>query len=236
LAPSGQGGPVVSLRSDFEIPDGEPIAMYVGDMSDMDGLDVLYRAVALARSFGSTLHLVIIGMGSAAYLDVLDALASELAITGHVHRVQSVPNQHLPQLFDQADVCVSPFRLRDTSSTAIPNKVLEYLTSRRPIVSTGGSALEWAFGPAIRYVPPENPQELALAVLRASSEGLTATEGVARASIHEAFAWPSILAREVDLIDRVIKDDLAGVTELDFDFSSVWVQRCLREDLDRGSP
>lgn len=197
----------VDLKSKFQIPDERPIAIYVGDMSEGDGIDLLMKAVGALRKRGYVMSLVLVGAGTKRIMRSLEMLGRTLSLHGDVHWIESVPNSALPHLFQQVDVCVAPFRATDTTATAIPNKVLEYLTSDRPIIVTGGSAVQNMFGPALRYFGEGDALALSeqLEASIRSDFRLTETERRLRADIRELFAWPRIMEVESRLIDRFIQ-------------------------------
>lgn len=197
----------IDLRRRFQIPVDRPIATYVGDMSEGDGIDLLMKAIGTLRVSGNIMSLVLVGAGSRRIMRSLERLGRTLSLHGDVHWIESVPNSALPQLFEQVDVCVAPFRATDTTATAIPNKVLEYLTSDRPIIVTGGSAVQGAFGPALRYFGEGDVLALSEELEASIRSGfrLTETERRLRADIRECFAWPRIMEVESRLIDRFIQ-------------------------------
>lgn len=197
----------IDLRCKFQIPDERPIAIYVGDMSEGDGIDLLMKAIGGLRNRGHLMSLVLVGAGTKRIMRSLEGLGHTLSLHGDVHWIESVPNSALPQLFEQADVCVAPFRATDTTATAVPNKVLEYLTSDLPIIATGGSALQGTFGPALRYFGEGDVLALSerLEASMRSDFRLTETERRLRADIRESFGWPRIMEAEGRLIDRLIQ-------------------------------
>jgi glycosyltransferase involved in cell wall biosynthesis len=197
----------IDLRCKFQIPDKRPIAIYVGDMSEGDGIDVLMKAIGEVRNRGHIMSLVLVGSGTERIMRSLERLGRTLSLHGDVHWIESVPNSALPQLFQQADVCVAPFRATDTTATAVPNKVLEYLTSDLPIIVTGGSAVQGTFGPALRYFGEGDVLALSeqLEASIRSDCRLTEIESRLRADIRESFGWPRIMEVESRLIDRLFQ-------------------------------
>jgi len=176
---------------------------YVGDISEMDGVDLLLHAMRELRIKGQQVDLVIVGAGTARYMRHLRRLSRSLDLEQAVVWIRSVPNRELPRLMETSDVCVAPFRLWETSSTSIPNKVLEYLTTLKPVVVPRGSALESIFGAAFIYFSAGDPQSLAAAVNQALTLAGTGEDPPLRRLIQKELHWQAIVDREWALIRAV---------------------------------
>ena len=210
LPRSGHGAAVEppaapQVRARFAIPEDVPIVLHLGDIGEMDGVDLLLQAAARLRT-DDRVALLLVGQGPPGYVERLRVLAEELGIASDVHWVERVPNAALPALLAQVDVCVAPFRIRDTSATAIQNKVLEYLTSDRPIVATGGTALEHAIAAAAAYCLADDPDSLAKALRSEIEHGcqLRPEQVARRRELSEALAWPLIVERESAILEAVV--------------------------------
>jgi glycosyltransferase involved in cell wall biosynthesis len=131
-----------------------------------------------------------------------------------VRHISSVTNDSLPALIDQVSVCVAPFRIRETSSTSIPNKVLEYLTSTKPIVVPSGSALQDIFGSAFTYFTPDDPLSLARAIEIALG---TEQQGIARRrEIQRAMQWAPLMNQEWALVQSVVARQVVDAQRFDY--------------------
>lgn len=214
---AGSAEDVPAVRARFAIPDGVPVVLHLGDIGEMDGVDLLLRAIALLRP-DHRLAAILVGQGAPAYVAELRALASELGVNADVHWIDRVPNAALPALMAQVDVCVAPFRIRDTSATAIQNKVLEYLTSDRPIVATGGTALEHALGDAASYFLADDVESLAKALCSEIELGgaLRPEQAVRRRELATTLSWPRVLVRESALVEAAASGRAGGWHEFDY--------------------
>jgi glycosyltransferase involved in cell wall biosynthesis len=202
LIPATRGGDAGRLH----LAPSQSLGVYVGDIGQMDGVDLLIEALAQVRAAGTALSLCIVGSGRRSYVDGLRRRAEELGVGDSIVWIPRLPNQSLPALLAQADVCYAPFRLWATSSTSIPNKVLEYLTSTRPIVAPRGSALEAAAGAALDYFTPGDPASLAAIsrdVLSRHHVGSEAAE--ARRRIAAALDWRSVVEHETAVMHVLLQ-------------------------------
>jgi glycosyltransferase involved in cell wall biosynthesis len=208
------GGPI-------RLAPSESLGVYVGDIGQMDGVDLLIEALAQVRAAGTALSLCIVGSGRPRYVDSLRRRAEELRVGDAILWIPRLPNQSLPALLDQADVCYAPFRLWATSSTSIPNKVLEYLTSTRPIVAPRGSALEAAAGAALDYFTPGDPASLAAIsrdVLSRHHLGSEAAE--ARRRIAVALDWRSVVEHETAVMHLLLQGGPTRWRDYDYAISN----------------
>lgn len=214
---AGSAGDVPRVRAAFGIPDEVPLVLHLGDIGEMDGVDLLLRAIARLRP-DKRVAVLLVGQGAPPYVALVEALASDLGVDSDVHRIDRVPNAALPALLAQVDVCVAPFRIRDTSATALQNKVLEYLTSDRPIVATGGTALEHAVGEAASYFPAGDVDSLAEALASEIEHGcvLPAERAARRRELATALSWPRILDRESALVEAAASGRAGGWHEFDY--------------------
>jgi len=178
---------------------------YVGDIGEMDGVDIAIEALAILRSHDVDAELLIVGSGTKTYMMRLDTLVRRLEIVDRVHWVTRIENSKLPRLLGQCRVCIAPFRVRAISETAIQNKVLEYLTTDVAVVTSWSPTLQWAFGSAIAYATPGDPSDLARIVTPFLLGDEVSQEQLKfRPVIRRAFHWSAILASEVEIIERVV--------------------------------
>ena len=116
-----------------EIPGGEPLVLYVGNLERYQGVELLVRAFAhAARAAGTTrARLAIVG-GQPRQVASLRTLARSLGVAERVDLLGPRPLGELGGLLAQATVLVSP-RLEGLNT---PMKVYSYLDSGRPLLAT----------------------------------------------------------------------------------------------------
>ena len=96
---------LTQLRDTFKI-DG-PLLMYVGNLEQYQGIDLLLDSFRLALLQACDSHLVIIG-GISEDIQHYRQRAQDLGIHGHVHFPVPRPVTHLAYYLAQADIFVSP--------------------------------------------------------------------------------------------------------------------------------
>jgi hypothetical protein len=173
--------------------EGKFVVGYVGTHGLAQGLEVVVHAADLLHD--SDVHFVLVGEG-ARRRDLME-LAVWLGVK-NVTFVGAVPSEVAIEYLALADAIVIPLRKSDLFEGALPTKIFEAAAMERPILlSAGGISADLVR----RYhaglvVEPENPDALAAAALRLSSD----------AQLRESFrAGCNRLARQHD------RERLAGL-------------------------
>ena len=117
------------LRSTLDI--GGPLLMYVGNLEEYQGIDLLLETLSMLSENHPDAELVIIG-GSDQDIDKYRDRAHGLGIGQKVHLVGPRPVAALGSYLKQADLLISP----RTHGTNTPMKVYSYLDSGVPVVAT----------------------------------------------------------------------------------------------------
>lgn len=120
---------LTQLRDTFKI-DG-PLLMYVGNLEQYQGIDLLLDSFRLVLSHGCDSHLVIIG-GVPGDIQHYRQQAKALGIHGHVHFPGPRPVTQLADYLAQADILVSP-RIQGNNT---PMKLYSYLDSGKALLAT----------------------------------------------------------------------------------------------------
>ena len=132
--------------------------LFVGNLVEVKGIDVLLQACALLPHATDDWHLHLVGEGR--LHQQLVRLAASLGLADKVSFHGSVPHHELPDWFHAADLFVLPSR-----SEGVPNVLLEASACATPwIASNVGGIPEIAALGASRLVAPEQIGELANAI------------------------------------------------------------------------
>ncbi len=204
-----------SMFSGIADPD---IVFYIGDISHLDGVDVLVRCISLVLPQNDRVRVLVVGSGPSSYMRYLRNIALEEGVEKYVCFVSAIPHSQVQQAISQCHVCVAPFKLTQTSSTAIPNKILEYLATDVPAVCTKSPALLEMIGDCLSYVNVRSPRALAQAIIEAlSSKNDDAEIQRRRILLRDVLSWGRIVEREERLLERVRQaGNLAPLSEFDY--------------------
>jgi len=135
-----RSGPKVTRFSPVE-PESELkrgkrfLICYLGVMAPQDGLDYLLRSIRHVVDVVKRrdVHFVLIGSGDS-FVD-LKALRDDLGLEEYVEMTGRIPDEDVRRYLSTADVCVCPDPRNPLNDVSTMNKVLEYMTFGKPMVS-----------------------------------------------------------------------------------------------------
>jgi glycosyltransferase involved in cell wall biosynthesis len=185
--------------------------IYHGTLTHRYGLDLLLRALAVARA-RTPLRLLLHGRGE--YQEDLRRLADELGLGDAVEfSTQELPTEALPDLLCQADIGVVPYRNDLFTDGIVPTKLLEYATLGIPsIVSRSRAVEEYFTDEMVRFVEPGSVPELADALTElAGDPARRLSLATAAGRFVKAHRWRD----EADRYAALVRGDLAtdGTTD-----------------------
>jgi glycosyltransferase involved in cell wall biosynthesis len=131
-----------SLRLQLGIPTEAKVILYMGSFFYFSGLPEVIRS--FAKEAANDDYLVLIGAGE--QTQELEGIVNGLGIQDNVVFTGLISFSDLPRYLAIADVAINPLKPSLVSNTALPNKVLQYMASGLPVVSTRLRGLELTFG------------------------------------------------------------------------------------------
>lgn len=102
--------------------------------------------------------LVIVGRERNGYGKEIADMVQKLHLSNRVIHLTGVPTEHLPTIYNQAEIAAYPSRYE---GFGLP--VIEALSCGTPVIAATGSCLEEAGGAGALYVNPDSPEEFAKA-------------------------------------------------------------------------
>jgi glycosyltransferase involved in cell wall biosynthesis len=131
--------------------------IYIGELRDIKGVDILVDAIGLLQSQGRTVTATLVGHGPDG--DKLKAQAERLGV-GHVVRV-------LPAMPAREAQALGRIMVMCSRAESLPYVVLEAAASAKPLIATKVGGIPEIYGSLTNtLVPPENAQALAEAIAR----------------------------------------------------------------------
>jgi glycosyltransferase involved in cell wall biosynthesis len=145
----------------------DKVVLYMGSFFYFSGLPEVIKAFGEGDN---GIKLVLVGGGEQD--SELRRLAADVVAKGQVVFTGMVSFDELPDVLAAADVAINPMEKTLVSDTALPNKVLQYMASGVPVVSTRLNGLLSTFGLSSGITWGSTPREVAqLAInLSVSSE------------------------------------------------------------------
>lgn len=200
--PSIDGGWV---RSKFTFEDCK-VVLFVGALTKWHGykgLDVLLRAIALAKARDSRIRLLVVGEGhlKPAYM----RLASDLGIGDLVAFAGDVSDRELPSYYACSDVLALPSR---DSSEGFGLAILEAGACGKPVIASrvGGLPEVVEDGGSGLLVPPNDECALSEAILKVlGDEGLAQRMGKRGRELAEARDWSKVVGAYRAIYEEVLE-------------------------------
>jgi len=108
-----------------------PVLLYIGNLEPYQGIDLLLESFAITAKQKEDADLVIVG-GREDDIRKYKTKADDLKIGARVHFTGPRPLSHMPDLFNDADILVSP-RIQGENT---PMKIYSYLDAERAVLAT----------------------------------------------------------------------------------------------------
>lgn len=188
------------LRAALAIPDDAVVALYAGNMSAKQGLDMLVTA---ARALADEPRIRFVFAGDGAARQCLETLAAGL---GNVQFLPLQPAERLNDLLNLADIQLLPQR-EGVDGLMMPSKLLGMMASARPIVAGArdASAVGGLVARCGIVVPPGDGIAMAAAVraLAADPARRTALGRAARERVMAEWSREAILSELARMLNEL---------------------------------
>ena len=153
------GGP---LRKELGVPEDEALATYVGRVVPIKRLDVLLRAVAVARQQRAPVHLAVVGDGE--LRPALARLAADLGISSRVHFLGY--RRDLARIAEGSDLYAL-----SSDNEGTPVSLIEGAAAGRPAVATRVGGVPEVVTPETGILTrPDDEHELGRALVRLADD------------------------------------------------------------------
>jgi len=140
-------------------PQGTPKTLiFTGNLAAYQGIDLLLEAFRVLRDLRKDVRLLLVTEDS---FEPYERSAAELGVRDFID-VRAVGFHGIPDLLARADVALNP----RVECDGIPQKLLNYMAARRPIVSFAGSAKHLVDGRLGLVVPNHDTASFARAIDR----------------------------------------------------------------------
>jgi glycosyltransferase involved in cell wall biosynthesis len=157
---SRASGHRTEIRKSLGLDESHQVILYMGSFFYFSGLPEF--VTEFAKGASSNQRLVLIGGGEQE--EELRKLVAEMGLSEKVKFTGFVSFQDLPRYLSSADVAINTMHRSLVSNAAFPNKVIQYMASALPVVSTDLDGLRLTFGelPGLKLV--HSPAEVYTAV------------------------------------------------------------------------
>jgi glycosyltransferase involved in cell wall biosynthesis len=167
------------------------LVCYLGVMAPQDGVDYLLRAVRHVVDVvkRKDIHFALIGSGDSFH--AIKALRDDLDLTDCVEMTGRISDEEVAAYLSTADLCVCPDPLNPLNDVSTMNKVLEYMTFGRAMVSFDLKESRYSAGDGALYASPNDEIEFGEKIIQLlDDEGRRAEMGGRnRERIENELSW-----------------------------------------------
>jgi glycosyltransferase involved in cell wall biosynthesis len=195
------------VKAKLGLESSKKYVCFVGHLAAWQGVEFLIYASPLILEKCPDIRFLVVGDG--VMKDKLLELASELGLTDKFVFTGRVPYECVPLYINAADVCVAPFiRERNSKIGLSALKTYEYLACGKTIVASsipGVKDLIESSGGGIS-VTPENPKEIAAAVVKLASDDSTRTlmGEKGRKYVLKNHSWDGVARKILEICNDII--------------------------------
>ena len=149
----------------------EFLVCYLGVMAPQDGVDYLLRAIRHVVDVvkRKDVHFVLIGSGDSFY--AIEGLRDDLGLTDSVQMTGRISDEAVRRYLSTADVCVCPDPRNPLNDVSTMNKVLEYMTFGKPMVSFDLKESRYSARDGALYVTPNDEIEFGEKIIQLLDDG-----------------------------------------------------------------
>ena len=177
---------------------------WVGVIGQQEGLDLLVAAADhLIRGLGrADVHFAIVGFGP--HLPVIEAEVRARGLEAHFSFTGPQYGEDLLAWLNTADICVSPDPKTAMNDISTMNKVVEYMTLKKPIVQFDLHEGRASAGEAALYARANDPRRLRGEDRRAPRRPRAAggMGAIGRARVEDGLSWAHSAPRLLAAYDR----------------------------------
>jgi glycosyltransferase involved in cell wall biosynthesis len=139
---------------------------YLGVMGHQEGLDILLRIVddIVHRQGREDIHFCLIGDG--VVREEMERLAARLEVSDWVEFTRRIPDVEVIDRLSTCDLCVNPEAKTPFNDKSTMNKLMEYMSLKRPIVQFDLTEGRRSCGEGSLYVPPGDERAFAELVVQ----------------------------------------------------------------------
>jgi glycosyltransferase involved in cell wall biosynthesis len=162
-------------------------------------IDLLIKAVSLAKKSGFDIQLNIAGEGS--LMGKLLGLTRTLGVAGNVNLMGRVPAEQMPQVYRDNDIFVM-----SSAHEGMSNAMLEAMASGLPIITTCCEGVEELIGNNGIVVEKDEADEIATAIRKLASDEETYKKmSIAARKRCEQFSWKSVAENYLGCYGSIIR-------------------------------
>lgn len=190
----------------------DKILFYGGDISKMDGIDLIIRFIETNRDIKA----LIIGKGKSKDLEDIRNEIRTKGLEKNIMLDSFKPYNELHRYISVADVCLAPFRLTNTSNTVESGKIITYLLGGKAVLATEADGVKSLYKDAVSYFKDGNYDDFSEKLLGLLSDKNDENAEMSRRRLGEKFDFKKIIEHEFFVIDQYFMDPKQDFSKYDY--------------------
>lgn len=202
------------VTPDADLKRGKPyLVCYLGEMCPQDGVDYLLRSIKILVHQRQRTDVAVTLIGGGPALEALKNQCRELGLDDTVHFTGRVSDRDLCRYLSTADVCVDPDPWTEWADHSTMNKILEYMSFAKPIVSFDLTEARNSADGAALYVPANDVDQFSRAIeFLLDDENLRKEMGaLGRDRIVQGLSWDHMAPRLLQAYSKLFSNTQRGV-------------------------
>jgi glycosyltransferase involved in cell wall biosynthesis len=193
-----------AIRAQLGLTPATPVVLYTGTFEAYQGLDLLYRAMAIVARARPDARLVMVG-GEPAQVEAAKQQVGALGLSTTVIFTGQRPAEEVPAYLDAATVLASP----RSTGTNTPLKIYQYLRSGRAIVATNLRTHTQVLSGETAFLAAPTPEAFAASILEAvNAPALAADKGKrARVMAETKYSDEAFIAKTRAACTLLVEDE-----------------------------
>jgi glycosyltransferase involved in cell wall biosynthesis len=201
-----------------DFPDGEPdpkiralgriVVGYLGNMNPQDGVDRFLEMARLLRHVHHRTDIGFVMIGKGDSFKDLVRLRDEFGLTGIVAMPGRIPWSDVIASLRATDICVQPDPPGLLNDHSTMNKLMEYMSLGRAVVSYDLAETRVSGGDAVLYVTGNSAEDLAIAVMALADnpDRMRELQRAGQKRVREVLSWEHQSPRLVEVYEKLFPE------------------------------
>jgi len=197
-----------SVKSNYSLKKGKKyLFAYIGIMAVQDGVDyIVNSAKYLVREKGFTDFIVYL-IGSGSDFDRLLKMTQEYQLEEYIKFTGRIPDEPALEILSTADICLSPDPFNPLNDSSTMNKVMEFMSLGKPIVSFDLKEARFSAQDAAIYVRNNDVSSFTNGILELleDSERAAKMGAFGKSRVEETLSWQKQITFLIETYRYVLK-------------------------------
>ncbi|MDZ7723110.1 MAG: glycosyltransferase family 4 protein [candidate division KSB1 bacterium] len=167
------------------------LVTYLGEMCSQDGVDYMLHAVDYIVHHLKRNDIQFVLMGGGPAMPEYREMSQKMGLSDWVRFTGRVSDPVLSQYLSTSDICIAPDPMNSWTNSSTMNKVLEYMSFAKPVISFDLKETRVSAGESALYIPANDTDAMGRAVIDLLADPISRTRmgyhGYLR--VHQKLSW-----------------------------------------------